>query len=209
MLELPNVTLIIVDCLDAERAVKSIEKCTAVCKFGAVKLLTSKETDSPYKVEIGQINSLDWYSDFILRHIWRFCDTPHMQIIQHDGWIINPDTWEDNWLKYDYMGPIFRFENAANNDCVGNGGFSLRTKRLMEYVAGNVGPIDKGVNGYFNEDGIICKGFKEHLSKAGFNFAPPVQAAKYVFEGNGAHFYGKPFGFHGFQSLGILEKRWA
>lgn len=208
MLSLQTVTLIAVDCLDAERARASIDRCTALCNYGAVKLLTSKETSSPHKVKIDPINSLYEYSEFILKHVWEHCPTAHMQIIQYDGWILNPKSWEDDWLRYDYIGALFRGEGNVTNDSVGNGGFSLRTKRLMQYVSENLGPFnsDVGWRFYFNEDGVICKGMKSALNQAGFNIAPPDRAARYAFEGNPAYFFKIPFGFHGFHALKTLEE---
>lgn len=208
MLNLPSVTLIAVDCLDAERAKNSIEKCLEVCNFGGVKLLTSKEIDYPYRVRIENLNSLLKYSEFMLNHVYKYCETTHMQIVQYDGWIINPLSWEDDWMRYDYVGAIYRDENPVNNNSVGNGGFSLRTRRLMKFVSENLGEFKPfwGWHAYMNEDGVICKGMKSLISQAGMNICPPERAAKYAFEGNPAYFYNKPFGFHGFHGLNILKE---
>ena len=210
MLNLPDVTLIIVDCLNAERAKVVIDKCLEGCTFGAVKLLTSKEIDSPYKVKIDPINSLTEYSEFMLKHIWEYCDTTHMQIVQHDGWILNPGTWEADWTRYDYIGPLYIGEKSINNKSVGSGGFSLRSMKLMKYVAENLGEFVPGWgwHAYVHEDGVITKGMVDMIARAGFAFAPPERAARYAYGGNMAFFCEKPFGFHGFYSLRKLDKEY-
>lgn len=210
MLNLPKVTLMIVDCLDAERAVKVIEKCVKGITFGAIKLLTDKEVNSPYKVKIGPIKNLTEYSAFMLKHSYKYCDTEYMQIVQHDGWILNPESWEADWPRYDYIGPLYLNETKINNNSVGSGGFSFRSRKLMKFVAENTGEFvpNWGWHAYIHEDGVITKGMKPMIAKAGFAFAPPARAAKYAYGGNPALFYPKPFGFHGFYALRKLDKEY-
>ena len=208
MLELPKVTLFIVDCLDVKRAEEVIRKCTKGINFGAIKLLTNKPTSSPYKVEIGPITSLTEYSAFMIKECWKHVPTEYMQIVQHDGWILNPDKWEKDWYRYDYIGPLFLRETKINNNSVGSGGFSLRSKKLMKFVAENSGPYVPGWgwHGYIHEDGVIAKGMKNLIAKSGFAFAPPDRAARYAYGGNKAMYCENPFGFHGFYALRDLDK---
>ena len=210
MLSLPSVTLMIVDCISAERAVEVIKKCTSGVTFGSIKLLTSKETDSPHAVKIPPIKNLTEYSEFMLRHSWEYCNTDYMQIVQHDGWILNPEAWEDDWPRYDYIGPLFIGETKINNNSVGSGGFSFRSRKLMKWVSENLGVFVPGWGwwGYVHEDGVITKGMKDAIAKAGFAFAPPDRAAKYAYGGNMAMFCPKPFGFHGFYALRKLDKEY-
>lgn len=210
MLNLPSVTLLIADCIDAVRAEKVIEKCLAGCSFGSVKLLTSKDSSSPYRVKIPHISSLIEYSAFILKHAWEYCDTEYMQIVQHDGWILNPDAWEADWPRYDYIGPLFLNEHPINNNSVGSGGFSFRSRKLMKFVSEHLGDFSPGWgwHAYVNEDGVIAKGMKRLIAQNGFAFAPPDRAAKYAYGGNRAHVCDKPFGFHGFYALRVLDKEY-
>lgn len=207
MLRLPNVTLMIVDCISATRAEEVIRKCTEGITFGAIKLLTSKPSESPYRVEIPPIHNLTEYSAFMLQDSWKFIPTDYVQIVQHDGWILNPDAWEADWPRYDYIGPLFIGEKPVNNNSVGSGGFSFRSTRLMKFVSDHIGPFVPGWgwHAYIHEDGVITKGMKPMIAQAGFAFAPPDRAARYAYGGNLAHFCPKPFGFHGFYALRKLD----
>ena len=56
MLDLSSVTLFCADCVNVDRAVKTMDICTSKAKFGAVKLLTSLPTNYPHRVEIMPLN---------------------------------------------------------------------------------------------------------------------------------------------------------
>jgi hypothetical protein len=208
MIQIPNTTLLIVDCVDAARAHDVLEKCVKICSFDSVKLLTSKDIDSPYKVKIPPICSTKEYSEFMLKHIHEYCDTLHMQIVQFDGWILNPTSWDGSWCQYDYIGALFD-ENPITAESVGNGGFSFRSLRMMKWISQNLGKYDphNGWNLFFNEDGVISKyGMRGILVEAGFKFAPPHEAAKYAMERSKWNMARKPFGFHSFYALGELSQ---
>jgi len=207
MLNLPNVTLVVVDCLNAERAAVVIEKSMKGITFGAVKLLTDKPIANPYRVEIGPIKNLVEYSIFCLRDLYKYIDTDYLITVQHDGWILHPEAWEADWPRYDYIGPLFFREHPINNKSVGSGGFSFRSRKLMEHISKKLFHL-YGPGGYMHEDGFICKGVVDHLANAGFAFAPPDRAAKFAYGGNPAHFCQKPFGFHGFYALRALDKEY-
>ena len=197
-LQLPTVTLMCVDCVNVERAIAVVEHCKTMCDFGAVKLLTSIPTDYSH-IKIGALNSLVEYSIWMLTKCYKYIDTDHVLIIQRDGWILNPDTWDNAWLKYDYIAPLFN-----QYDIVGSGGFSIRSKRLMQaiarpipywnYTAENAHEI-QNVLGFY-EDGVIS--FSEEL-KAKYNYAPVDVANKFAQGGNPNmdNYFKRPFGFHG------------
>lgn len=196
-LQLPTVTLLIADCLDAELAAKVLELCKAKADFGAVKLLTSLPIDNPHRVEIIPLNSLIAYSVFMLTRVHQYVNTTHLLTVQRDGWILNSDAWNPEWLNLDYIGPLF-----VQYDKVGSGGFSLRSKRIMQATAKQVVPwdgsqihaeiIQKGLGLY--EDGIISLSPFRH----GFKIATLEQAANFAQGGNRNPKYFKeyPFGYH-------------
>ena len=196
LLDLPSVTLMCADCVNVERAIKVLETCKAKCNFGAVKLFTSLPTDYPH-VAIGHLGSLSDYSDWCLTRMHEFIDTPHFITVQHDGWILNPDVWDPAWLNYDYMGPLFLQEHQPNDWSVGSGGFSFRSKAMMEYVAKISPKWEKGA--WPHEDGEICKHHRATLQAAGFKYPTALEAAKFAQGGNPNpnYFVQRPFGFHG------------
>ena len=169
-LKLPTVTLICVDCVDAEGAAKVLEICKDKVDFGAVKLLTNLPIENEHRIEIMPLNTLIMYSVFMLTKLHEYIDTPNVLFMQYDK--------------------------------VGSGGFSLRTKRIMQYTA-TILPYwngsEKTANeiqktlGYY-EDGVLC--FDNRLNH--YKKATPQQACVFAQGGNRnpEYFIELPFGFH-------------
>lgn len=210
MLELPSVTLFCADCVDIERAIHAVERCKAVARFGAVRLLTHLPTDHPDRVEIPRLPSLVDYSIFMLKRAVKFIDTPHALVIQHDGYIINAGSWNQAWLNLDYIGPLFIQDYANPQDMVGSGGFSLRSRAMMQYTEKcapdwdgtpeSTARAQKAVGSY--EDGYISHNLRPHL-----RIGSPTEAAKFAQGGwpqspsvrrnERTYYVERPFGFHG------------
>jgi len=194
-LQLPSVTLLIVDSVNAKGAINVLEHCKNLCDFGAVKLLTDIEIDYEHKVTIPKLNSLVAYSIFMLTKCHLYFNTPHVLIVQRDGFILNPESWNPAWLEYDYIAPLF-----VQVDKVGSGGFSLRSKKVMNRMAeitpewdwsqAEADRIQKIMSYY--EDGCIS------YCGENFKFAPVEEACKFGQGGNpNPDFYCRfPFGFH-------------
>lgn len=202
-LQLPQVTLIIADGLNAHRAKNVIDICKSKCDFGAIKLLTHLPVESEYRVEIMPLKSLVAYSIFCLTEMYKHIETEFVLVVQRDGWILNPDTWTDDWLQYDYVAPLF-----VQHDDVGSGGFSLRSKRIMEAAAlrtqavsgrtwdgtdEDAHLIQQSLGNY--EDGVLSLQMKYD----GFKYLPKDEAGKFCQGGNrnGNYYYSHSFGFHG------------
>ncbi len=199
-LQLPNVTLVCIDCTDADLALKVLEICKSKADFGDVKLLTSiilNEEQNTHKIEIDTLKSLVMYSVFCLTELYKYIDTTHLLIVQRDGFILNPQSFKMEWLELDYIAPLF-----VQMDIVGSGGFSLRSKRIMEYAA-HILPKWNGTEQHANElqkilgyyeDGVVC--LKREFSH--FKFATKEQASEFGQGGNRnpEYFNEKPFGFH-------------
>lgn len=195
-LQLPTVSLICVDCIDVNRAIKILEHCKTKVDFGAVKLLTSIPVDYPH-VTIMPLNSLIAYSVFMLTKVFQYVDTPNLLVVQRDGWILNPESFDPDWLELDYIGPLF-----IQYDKCGSGGFSLRSKKIMEDIADTLpywdGSYEEAhrmqANLNYYEDGVIS------LSKFGqrYKIATNEQAAQWAQGGNrnAKYFNEHPFGFH-------------
>jgi hypothetical protein len=196
-LELPDITLCVVDCLNINLAIKVIEQCKSKVDFGEVLLLTSIPTDYVHAVRIKPLNSLVPYSIFMLKELHKYINTNQVQICQRDGWILNPESWDDSWKSLDFIGPIY-----MQNDFVGSGGFSLRSKKIMEAVSKTLpewdgtqkgaDEIQKGLQ--FYEDGQLTL---TEFAKD-FKIATLEQAADYAQGGNRnpLYFRTKSYGFH-------------
>lgn len=202
-LDLPTVTMICADCIHAQHVVPVMEHCKTMINFGAVKLLTSQDLDYQHVVKIQPLNSLNDYSAFCLAKLHEYVQTEHMLVVQHDGWPLNPQSWTSDWLQLDYLGPLF-----MQYDIVASGGFSLRSKRLMEAVTSLCKPWDgknswnkeDGKNFWAHEDGVIALDLRPRLEARGLKFASIEQAIDFAYGGNPRQGPRVPFGFHGFWS---------
>jgi hypothetical protein len=142
--------------------------------------------DSENIIKIRPIKSIEEYSYFIIKEAYKYVNTKYVLIIQCDGFILNPSGWRNDFLMYDYIGsPWWHYKDDCN---VGNGGFSLRSRRLMEAVA-----LDDNINQYHPEDFIICRTFGQYLKDKGFKFAPDYVACRFSIEHEG---WDGQFGFH-------------
>lgn len=195
MLSLPQVTLICVDTDHSEAGCVSILKSLSLVKFADTLLFLSnrehlelhgrnKEDIQFHRIE--SFKSSAEYSRFVIKDIYRYINTDFVLMTHWDGWIVNPDMWSDEFLEYDYIGAPWPWE-AKNN--VGNGGFSLRSKRLLAILHENE------LQNMHPEDDCICKHYRESLEDVGIKFAPPEVASRFAVE---CWWDGHPtFGFHG------------
>jgi len=95
-------------------------------------------------------------------------------------------------------------------NCVGNGGFSLRSRKLLKTVAKiNYDSLNFPLK---NEDLIICHYLYKELIDKGIRFAPPKLAAQFAMEWDDLHLYGQDvnsvFGFHAKHMRGYFLKEY-
>lgn len=151
------------------------------------------------------LTSLQLYSDFILTKLHNYIDSTHCILIQDHALISNTSSWTNEFLNYDYIGspwPLYLinqlmlnlrigldlqgqpFNNELNlenynpqNYRVGNGAFSLRSKKLLQKIA-------SFENKYPNkpEDNIISIYEKHLLEKESIKIAPIEVASVFSVE---------------------------
>lgn len=212
-INLPNVTLIGIDCVNIERAQKALDISSLEINFADVKLLTSLPTDDSRKTEINPLNSIEAFSEFCIKDLYKFVDTEFALLVQYDGFVLNSESWSDEFLKYDYIGApwlvadwavnLYNFpEKLRGKRIVGNGGFSIRSKKFFETSArlAQNGSFEK----YHPEDLILCVFDRGKVEKEGILFAPPELAAKFSVEGDD-EIYEKQFGFHNLKWTDITK----
>lgn len=174
MIELPQVTLITlsgVDYMPTDHLL-ALKRSQKGIKFGAVKY-----------VQLSEIVDLGSYSRAMIYELPKYVDTEYCLTVQADGWVINPELWNDEWLKYDYIGapwpvpsdPISYRDKDGVLRRVGNGAVSLRSQRLLR-----AGKLNKWESfyGFDNEDGFICVN-KVHVYEAAGCKIAPLEVAKY------------------------------
>lgn len=145
------------------------------------------------------LKSSDEYSRFMLFELYKWVQTDFALVVQHDGYVIRPEKWSNSFLGYDYIGapwpPNTHFTNKNNEVRVGNGGFSLRSKKLLSsFPKLGLQFTDNGT-GFFHEDGQICNYHREVLENDGIKFAPVEVAAMFSKEHTVPETV-QSFGFH-------------
>lgn len=181
MLSLDNVTLLGIDCVAINRLIVAADISEKFIQFKQVKLLTHLESNDPRIVKIPQIASIESYSEFMIKELYKYVDTDYVLIFQHDGFVLNPNRWSDKYLDYDYIG-------APSFWGMGNGGFSLRSKKLLHLLA-----HDESVVEFHPEDLKICKTYRAHLESKGIKFAPRDIAQRFSVENST---WNGQFGYH-------------
>lgn len=190
-LHLPDVTLCCVDTRDPELALFALRKSMQKISFGKVLLLGSGLQGRPLDdgvlfQEIQPLKSVDEYSRFMLKHLSAYIDTPFVLVVQWDGYVVHPEMWCDEFLKYDYIGAPWWSKKDPKG--VGNGGFSLRSKRLLDALAELDAPTEP-------EDVAICVSLRPELERRfDVSFAPLSVAQLFSVEYGP---YRPAFGFHG------------
>ncbi len=200
---LPTVTLLGLDCVDIDRLKLAADICQKDFTFGAVKLLSSIPDSDPRVIPIDTVDSIEKYSHFLVKKLHDFVDTDFVLVIQYDGFILNPESWSDDFLSYDYIGAPWWYEDDNN---VGNGGFSLRSKKLLHILC-----HDASIQEHHPEDHHIARTYGDYLRSLGIVFAPEHVARKFSIEGclkepvpvKYGSAWTHEFGFHGLDETDI------
>lgn len=168
-------------------------------------------------VEIEPFGYLE-YSLFVVYALHQLIETEFALLVQDDGWVLNARNWRDEYLDYDYIGAPshlaritrperteycsrFGWVEDMNHSCdridiVYNGGFSLRSKKLLRAPAEQnlpycIPPADflRGKplkmawhNDAPLEDVQLCGYMRSALERSGVRFAPLRVARQFSVE---------------------------
>lgn len=188
---LNTVTLVAVTGVALGPTIEALRASMAQADFGEVLLLSDRAPPNKAPgirwLQTDPIRSRDDYSRFMLRDLAEYINTAHALCVQWDGYVLDGSAWDPSFLHYDYIGaPWPHFRDGHN---VGNGGFSLRSRRLLE-VSREL-PLDPPLL----EDVIICRRCRPQLEQQGIRFSPEPVARRFSYERMRAS--GDEFGFHG------------
>lgn len=134
------------------------------------------------------IQSIKDYNYFIVKKLNKLIKTNHCLIVQYDGYPLNYSAWNPKWLELDYIGAPWINYPWDRELSVGNGGFSLRSKKLLDRVS------QFEYEGNEPEDAFICRTKGMILKKEGYKFATIEEAYSFSIENT---YYKGQFGFHG------------
>lgn len=209
-INIPDVTLIAISSAYNKETIKALEICSENINFGKINFLSNlKPENLPKNMEYfhsPEIKSIDDYNEFIFKNLGDYVKTSHCLLIQYHAYICDYSSWNNNWLLYDYIGAPWGIVNGAymandgTRSRVGNGGFSLRSKKILDIPKQNNWEL-RSEQGWKNEDGNICCYYKKELLDLGIKYAPVEVAASFSYENPVPENYGIPsFGFHKFMN---------
>jgi hypothetical protein len=196
MIKLPDVTLCAIDHAAHDLTRLALERCLRDVEFADVVVLSDKNIlPNAFWHATNATDTLEaclllWYV------LPRYVKTSHYLYIQWDSWVINPAAWTDLFLQYDYIGAPWPEGVQAKLPIgcdaslnVGNGGFSLRSKRLAEEV------IKHDLKFDVLEDRALCVYYRHELE--GYGLKWPARELAHRFSAEAYWPKGHvPFGFH-------------
>jgi hypothetical protein len=200
-MKLNHVTLCCIDNQFPDQGFSALLKSTKSIAFEKTIFFTSSSFVEPkhdianFEIKcVDHLTSIDTYSHFLIKELGQYIDTSHVLIVQWDGFIVDSSKWLDSFLAYDYVGAPW---DGGDEMLVGNGGFSLRSKRLMNALR------EVSLEVYHPEDDVICRQLRPLLEeKFDIQFCPVDLAKEFSFETIKP--VNETFGFHGLFNLPIV-----
>lgn len=190
--DLPEVTLVAVSSIALDATAEALSRSLDRANFGCALLLSDRLPSRPLdeRIEwrkIPPLRSRSDYSAFMLHDLHKQIGTGHALCIQWDGYVLNGAAWEPEYLEFDYIGAVWPHFDDGHR--VGNGGFSLRSRRLLEEVS------QLHYDRTAAEDIVIARHWRTQLEAKGLRFAPEEVARRFAYERGTPS--GREFGFHG------------
>jgi hypothetical protein len=198
-----------------DKAIKSLVYSASQLDFGSVKVLAPVESIDE-DIELITVPPADHigYSRFFVEDLHEYIDTDYCLNVQWDSSIINPHLWLDEFLDYDYIGSPWPNPEQLNQ--VGNGGFSLRSRKFLEasskleYDPYHPHPLYRCAP----EDWFLCVKNYHYMIDNGIKFPTADFAGSFSLEHPTSHhhfFRGivesyRSFGFHGDFNTGGMKK---
>jgi len=200
MLNLNKVTLVAISSVNIEDTIKALKISKEKINFFDCILFSHEMPSNLPKdisfIKIEQLHSSDDYSKFCIFELSKFIKSEFVLIVQYDGYILRPEKWKDYFMDYDYIGAPWPEGEIWQYVRVGNGGFSLRSKKLLD--APNILnlPFSNGGTPFYSEDMQLCVFHRKDLENYGIKYAPINIAAEFSHELDVMENNSEPFGFH-------------
>lgn len=209
MMTISNLTLVaIITTQDyLSRTILSMEKSLERIKPARAIIICPQEF-SHQTIECVQEEIKIDYSLWILENLVNYIETDFCLIQQWDSFILDESKWTDEFLKHDYIGALWQ------DNQVGNGGFSLRSKKFLDISQNISSLLPVGEKVFGNEDFFMCVTMRRFLTKIkGISFAPAELARQFAVERIVNDWPHNPkdltsynsFGFHGAFNYAAME----
>jgi len=180
------------------RSKKLLEYMVSIINFHKIIFISPVDPEVE-GVEYIYTDSVDYhyYNRWCVRELTNYIDTDYCLLFQDDGFPLNPEHWDNEFLNYDYVGsPLPLDSNILHHpeERIGGGGFTLRSKKLLNLMTSWV-----DYEGKENEDTYICHVKRNELIRKGLKICPHTIARKFVIQNaiDNDHTIYNTFGFHG------------
>lgn len=202
---LSQVTLIGVDGLGSESILmdRVLNWCMKWFDFGVVLHISGGSISCEYngiqRLGVPRMNTPSDYNKFCVYELANHTTTEFCMIVHTDGFITNPHLWHDSFLENDYIGaPWYMGCTTHWENIVGNGGFSIRSKKFLEYSRSF-----RDYDGTRNEDLFLCVDNYHKAISFGLKIADTDLAANFSVETLSDRYptIDESFGFHGKNNL--------
>ena len=209
MLNLPNVSLVCFGSNNQYQAsLKALEYSSSEIEFGRIIFFLDKliptNNNRIMSVQIPTFKNVSEWGEFVVFELYKYITTDYICLIHDDGFIVNPQQWTNDFLKYDYVGAPWPkskdgysyISPKGKQIRVGNS-VSIRSKKILEIPSKLKLDWKDAHLSLFHEDGFLCVQHHETLVHNGVSFAPFELACKFAREETlNENINLTPFAFH-------------
>lgn len=161
MLKLPDVTLVMVETRTHELARLTGLHCVKQIEFAEVLV----HTDKPHLLDIPGARYIvipdfngNQFANYSYFDAYKTVQTSHVLFLEHDAGVCDVNKWQPEFMEVDYVGAPWWYTDGLN---VGNGGFSLRSMRLIRFLSKERAMFPA------NTDNKLCRDYRRAIEKAG------------------------------------------
>lgn len=226
MLNLPNVTLLSIDTVDPLRSIKAMRYSLLQAKFAHAVLVTTPSKFNPSMLKTiggqGRIDQIEVqfvepgprsdYERQIVSEMHRWFGSELCLFQEWDSAIVNASAWNPEWMDCDFIGAPWPYDfneigypACTKDNCVGNGGFSLRSMEFCFQTFKRFIDTNQPKEATQLSDAWICRTARPELEKRGIKFASEDEALKFSCENR---FYNGQFGIHGKNTIAMNGWDW-
>lgn len=175
-----DVTLVTIETMYHDLARRSMEETLKRVPFKHALVFSDQDFlpgSKHVKIEHGDMLS---YCNLLLKGMLEHVETKYVIFQQWDAMVHDGSRWHDFFLLNDYIGAVWPWRPHGQN--VGNGGFSLRSRRLLEALQAPHIQLDPAGEHGVQEDNYIGILHRPWLESQGMVFALAPVADKFSIE---------------------------
>jgi hypothetical protein len=193
-----DVTLVTIETMYHGLAKRAMEETLARVPFKHVMVFSDQDFlpgAKHVKIEHGNMLS---YCNLLLKGMLEHVETPFVIFQQWDAMVHDGSKWNDYFLLNDYIGAVWPWRPHGEN--VGNGGFSLRSRKLLEALQAPHIQLDPNDPEHgVQEDNYIAIKHRPWLEQQGIRYALSPVADQFAMELNETGF--NAMAHHGFWNI--------